>query len=495
MASLLTIPLELLVAVSSHLTTPDLGSLRLTCKQVEKSLYEWFSKEFFTKKQFMLTHESLQTLVDISKHASFSQKLSHLIIATNVYEDKPFRFRDEDAASRYKQGWEDQKTLLNTGLDREMLTEAFRRLVNLQTVGIRDFNNHERSRDGINWTSWGATTVKEETGIDLTFTNGSMYGPQSANAFLAHVYQNLILALGSAGCTPEGLEVLLRHSSLPDSAFNVPSFVLPTVRPLLLRLKKLFLKVDTDSDYTHIHTSGPPKETQSGPLLRHFLGHTPNLTHLRLNLPRHTFEKNERFLKWLALPAPAPGSPTNTTLFEPPPIKLDHLVALDLGQFHVRPDVLLDVVAKFAPTLQDLNLWKLNIIEPIAFPSNDSDGAVWKKLFLRMIKMPHLQLKTLKVGMLSQNHAYVQFKNQDVKDSPLLKVKEYSGGKMEAFLRELSEEVMVAWPPGMRINQNNDDDDDDDDDADVDEEQDEDEDMIEDNMEEDELDEVDEDVE
>jgi hypothetical protein len=51
MASLLTIPLELLVAVSAYLPTSDLAALRLTCKQTEKSLYEWFSKEFFTKKQ------------------------------------------------------------------------------------------------------------------------------------------------------------------------------------------------------------------------------------------------------------------------------------------------------------------------------------------------------------------------------------------------------------------------------------------------------------
>ncbi|OAL05068.1 hypothetical protein IQ06DRAFT_291013 [Phaeosphaeriaceae sp. SRC1lsM3a] len=481
MASLLTIPLELLVAVSSHLTTPDLGALRLTCKQIEKSLYEWFSKEFFTKKQFMLTHKSLQALVDISKHASFSQKLSHLIIATNVYEDKPFRFRDEDAAARYKQGWEDQKTLLTTGLDRDMLTEAFRRLVNLQTVGIRDFNNHERSRDGINWTSWGATTVKEETGIDLVFTNGSLYGPQNANAFLSHLYQNLILALAHASCKPAELEVLLRHSSLPDTAFNIPNFVLPTVRPLLFGLKKLFLKVDTDSDYSHLHTSGPPIETQSGPLLRHFLGHTQNLTHLRLNLPRHTFEKNEQFCKWLSLPVATLGSASKPSFFDPPPIKLEHLVALDMGQFHVRSGVILDVIAKFAPTLQDLNLWKLNVTEPGAFPSNDPDGNIWAKIFLRMIKIPYLQLRHIKVGMLGQNHAYVQFKDANLPDAPPLKAREYSGDKMEVFLRALSEEATVVWPPGMHNNQNDDDSEE--------EEEDEDEDMIDGNDDEDDEDE------
>jgi hypothetical protein len=143
MASLLTIPLELLVAVSSFLSTPDLGALRLTCKQTEKSLYEWFSKEFFTKKQFMLTHNSLQALFDISKHASFSQKLSHVIIATNVYTNERVQYRDKDAAIRYCQGYNDQAALMNTGVDREMLTESFKNLKNLRTVGIRDFNNHE----------------------------------------------------------------------------------------------------------------------------------------------------------------------------------------------------------------------------------------------------------------------------------------------------------------------------------------------------------------
>ena len=88
----------------------------------------------------MLTHKSLQALIDISKHVSLSKKLSHIIIATNVYGEIPLRFKDEDAATCYIQGYEDQKTLLSTGIDREMLTEAFERLDNLSTIGIRDFN-------------------------------------------------------------------------------------------------------------------------------------------------------------------------------------------------------------------------------------------------------------------------------------------------------------------------------------------------------------------
>jgi hypothetical protein len=149
MASLLTLPLELLVAVSSYLTTPDLGALRLTCKQTEKSLFEWFAGEFFTKKQFMLTYKSLQAFVDISKHVSFSKKLTHVIIATNAYREIPLRFRDSEQAERYVQGEQDQNVLLSTGICLEMLTEAFQNLENLHTVGIRDFSKSyiRRSRD------------------------------------------------------------------------------------------------------------------------------------------------------------------------------------------------------------------------------------------------------------------------------------------------------------------------------------------------------------
>jgi hypothetical protein len=100
MASLLSLPLELIIYISSFIATPDLASLRLTCKQTEKSLYEWFVEEFFAKKQFMLTQPSLQTLVDISKHVSLSKRLKHVIIATNVFDDTANHFRDSEACVR-----------------------------------------------------------------------------------------------------------------------------------------------------------------------------------------------------------------------------------------------------------------------------------------------------------------------------------------------------------------------------------------------------------
>lgn len=464
MASLLTLPLELLVAVSSHLTTPDLGALRLTCKQTEKSLYEWFSTEFFTKKQFMLTYKSLQALIDISKHAGFSQKLNHVIIATNVYADKPLRFRDNEAAARYVQGYQSQMTLTNTGIDREMLTEAFKSLENLQTVGIRDFNNHERSRDGIKWTSWGAPTVYKETGIELQFTTRSPYSPQHASDFLTRVFQNVIYALGKANRSPPELEVLLRRDPLPDSAFDVPDFVHPHVKPLLDGLKKLLLRADTNFEHMHTHTNGTVSGLQSARLLRLFLGYTPNLEHLRLNLPKYQFDHNEQFLKWLTLPAPAPKLQKASVIeqfFEPPSISLDHLTTLEVGQFQARPSIILDVIHRFTPTLRHLELWKMTLSDTQAISAHDPRPNIWKHFFTRLAKMTDLQLDHLKVGMLSQDHTHVQFKNPMGNDAMGLKVKQHTGLKMDAFLKELTDDVFVLWPKDVEDIAESDEDEDD----------------------------------
>jgi hypothetical protein len=445
MASLLSIPLEMLVEVSASLTTTDLGALRLTCKQIEKSLFEWFSKEFFTKKQFMLTHKSLQAFVDISRHMSFSKKLTHVIIATNVYRDTNTNFKDVDAAASYTQGCEDQKALLNTGIDREMLTAAFQNLENLHTVGIRDFNSNGRSRDGINWSSWGATTVLRETGVELKFAGVSPYDPQVAQAHLARVFQSLIYALGRANQTPEEIELLLRRHSLPDHALNLPNFLLPAVKPLLHNLKKLLLNADALYVHKYNQVGGSLLEQGPGRALLRFLTQTPNLEHFRLNLVKDQVEANEQLLQRLSIPASTTGSPAMANFFEPPPIKLEYLTSLELGQVLVKSKIVLDLIAKFAPTLCHLVLWKITLrdAQPTA---HDPKPNLWARFFRNMNRIPRLQLHHLKAGMLGQGLEFVQFKSSSSKDAPEDKVREYTGAKMDLFVKGLTEDVFVLWP-------------------------------------------------
>ncbi|KAH7401218.1 hypothetical protein BKA66DRAFT_449990 [Pyrenochaeta sp. MPI-SDFR-AT-0127] len=453
MASLLTIPLELLVSISSHLPTSDLAALRLTCKQIEKSLYEWFSKEFFTKKQFMLTHASIQALVDISKHVSFSKKLTHVIVASNVYDEVPLRFRASEAATRYIQGYEDQTALLTTGTDREMLTEAFSNLVNLETVGIRDFNSPSRVRDGdrATWSSWGATTVYHETGVSLQFSDRGVSMHQAGSRFISRVFSTVLYSLGKANSRPSQIEVLLREHGLPDTAFILPPFHHTTTGSVLQNVKTMLLNVDLSTRFFHTYSSGTPADPHAGRSLRRFLGYTPNLVHLRLNFQKHLFAYNEDFLEWLGTPVPTPGSQPESFL-DPASIALHSLKQLDFGQLSVRADILLAIVSKFAPTLEGMSFWRMALRLHVAPPHGHKPN-LWADFFTNLSKIPQLQLKTLKVGMIQQDHMHVNFEEGD--NVPMGKEKEYTGKEMGKFLEDLSEKVYVHWPKDIpQLDQN-----------------------------------------
>ncbi|KAJ8113555.1 hypothetical protein OPT61_g4335 [Boeremia exigua] len=450
MAGLLSLPLELLVYISSFVSTPDLSALRLTCKQTEKSLYEWFSEEFFVKKQFMLTQPSLQALLDISRHVSLSKKLKHLIIATNVYDDVPIRFRDSDACSSYMQGYADQRALLDNGIDREMLTEIFKGLTNLETVDVRDFCA-KRERDGTYWASWGATTVQKETGIRL---RESYRGTGSQSRYVSRVFSNLLYAMGVAGRTPPRFEILLRQqpAGLPDGAFHLPNFTFPAVQPVLHNLQALFLTLnlsDMSSHFHHTYSGGTPVGTMAGRSLRHFLSCTPNLTHLRLNFQKFHVPDNMEFIKWLAEPPTSASElprPTRVTTVEPSPISLPRLKVLELGQLDVNRDNLLAVLYKFASKLERLSLWRMSIEAGLPGPY-DSKPNIWSQFFRGLLSVPELNLTHLKVGALSQSHHAAKFKiehdGKDLFESTI----EYSGKDMQKFIKGLVEDVVVEWPP------------------------------------------------
>jgi hypothetical protein len=75
-AHLLRLPPELMLRISAHLTTLDLGSFRLTCKQVETNLFESFAREYFSKRQFMIEQVSLEALVGIANHKTLAPYLN-----------------------------------------------------------------------------------------------------------------------------------------------------------------------------------------------------------------------------------------------------------------------------------------------------------------------------------------------------------------------------------------------------------------------------------
>jgi hypothetical protein len=119
---------------------------------LETHLFDSFAKEFFTKRQFMVEHVSLQTLVEISRHPILNKRLEEVLISTEML-DRPhqdFEYSSDHTSREY---------LLRTGEARDMLAEAFSNLKNLRVVGLRDFNGRagSRARDGPDayWQSYG----------------------------------------------------------------------------------------------------------------------------------------------------------------------------------------------------------------------------------------------------------------------------------------------------------------------------------------------------
>lgn len=333
--SLLHLPPELLLRISWHLTTPELGSLRRTCKQIENALFASFAREFFTKKQFMLEQVSLQALVDIANHPTLSAWLSEVIIDMHGF---PINFPHMAITSRalkemQKQGHISGSILVATGKACDMLVEAFRKLPNLKTVNIRDYSARGRTRDGeASWRShgWSYNGVFSQNDYRSA---GRYTGTQST------VFPLVLHALARAQAKPEGLEVFLRKPKsngvgLQPTAFGFSKNALdPGIDAVFNGLRTLMLCL---AENVYLAKEGPmmgdgtviggpwddrpydDDNTYEAPL-RLLLQRTPNLTTLRLNFDPDQWY-GYRILDWL-------GRPTSTTL-----VPFAHLTGLDLGR-------------------------------------------------------------------------------------------------------------------------------------------------------------------
>ncbi|KAJ4299472.1 hypothetical protein N0V90_004717 [Kalmusia sp. IMI 367209] len=441
-ASLMGMPLELLVhLIATYLPTNDLGALRLTNRYLEKALFDTFAKEFFTKRQFMLSTPSLQTLVDISKHGALNRMLKHVIIGLEHYGDSHFRDPQLPAPTvgqreAFRNAWADQVALIFSGRGRDMLAEAFRNLPNLDTLGIRDYNAHGRVRDSKSWHSYGAPTVSRETGHTLWTGSGD---------FASQVFLLLIQALTDADRAVPSIEVILRaqYNGLIDFAFFLP----PTSSRMELVLDGLQTLLLTLQD-------GKENFTDSF-LLETFLLRTTFLKHLRLNFRKLDITFASNVLRRL-------GTSGNI---------LPNLQRLDFGMVHTMPDLLVDLICKFASTLLHVSLWKVTLAYDGNARWTDIEHRYnpWPRVLRDLAKSVHLTSMTIGcIDFISAGTAIlVKFPDEKVSQ-------EYSGD-MNTWLPQLIDDLKVPWPMSVASSDSSDNDDDDDDD-DQDDEDDEDED-------------------
>ncbi|ODA76396.1 hypothetical protein RJ55_08242 [Drechmeria coniospora] len=440
--SLLSLPLEVLARVAASLPTADFGSLRLSCRSVERKLHAVFAHDFFTKKQFMVTENSLQALHDISE-SRLAVHLRHLHIGLERFPEGIHRpLPDEGKERRFKKRYADHFILWNTGGYREMLTDIFRNLPNLEHVVLRDFNSQKRLRDGADaqWTSYGSKTIFGETGLLLGQAVDSSWGASLSLQFCSQVFALILHALGVAGAEPKGIEVMARHGNrLRGFAFHIPSFIEPSVTPILNKLEKLHLSIDL-TWRAHGPVWGPPgtSASVSEHFLRNFLSQCTSLTSLRINEGYDQNPALEHLFDWLASTADD---------VVPAPPALPNLQELSFGFMNVHAAPLLHVIRRFASSLRRLELWKVTLLRSL--PPGDDAGdpprlSFWLDFLSQLRAMPDLDLNLIMVGMAKQaySHRPAEYK---VSFADLAKMR-YAGPRWKDHLDDVMPTIQVKWP-------------------------------------------------
>ncbi|KHN95644.1 F-box domain, Skp2-like protein [Metarhizium album ARSEF 1941] len=413
------IPVEVLLRIAYHLPTPALGSLRLTCRSLEQALYTTFVNEFFVRKQFMIALDSLQALIDIS-NSRLAHHLRFVHIGLDRFSEGIQRpLPDDEKERRFRERYADNFTLWNTGHHRDMLAEAFRNLPNLEGVVIRDVNSQRRSRDGPNaeWHSYGYMTVFHDTGVSLSQGMTGIWNSGFPYQYCSQIFAAVLYALGAAKTKIKGIEILSRNSNhLRDFAFNIPEFLEPSVVPVLQGLEKLHLCIDLSWRSPHLGLPVHTDLSRDGPdlFIRRFLAHAANLRNLRINEQRTNCAGLLNLIDWMI-----DGSSHGTA------ISMPRLEELSLGTMNIDSRRLLKLIAKFAPSLRSLELWKITMVRPLP-PS--TPGPAPKEM-----------------GMLQQHWiekpvpAHVTFRET----GPM---RQYTGPDWKQFIAEIKLSLEVHWP-------------------------------------------------
>ncbi|ORY59315.1 uncharacterized protein BCR38DRAFT_489047 [Pseudomassariella vexata] len=336
--SLMSMPLEILLCICSYLPATDYGLLRRASKHLDSSLFSAFAKRFFHSRQFMLTESSLRVLVAISK-SRLSSFLKELTLGTNRFDPSLSpclrRRLNHVQQARYLAESIDQDTLVNTGHDRVLLCEALQELA-VETIRIKDCDPGS---------SYGATTILNETGAGGVYTHGDAF-------FNTACLNKLLCALDNAKSRPNKLEFVFRNGIL-DSAFHIPSYM-NGVKAVLAGVQELSLRINScvsPADAALIIRNAQPPEADTH-LLRRFVGCLSNLRKLSV-VPR--FRENvfgpDDFMQWLGAPLTAKVEPD-----APTPATFPHLQELHLNDSTLCSEVLLGLITKFKPTLHTLNL-------------------------------------------------------------------------------------------------------------------------------------------
>lgn len=439
--ALLSIPMEVLLRIADDLTTPELGSLRLTCKPIENMLFNSFAEEFFSRKQFMFTESSLQALVDISK-----SRLGQFVRRLQFGIEKPTSYGAymsdyiQNMCLAHLEFWAEQKPVY-------LVAEALRHLPNLEDVVIRDLDSNKRTRDGENraWRSYGRPT---EEGKGVLFTTRGEIGSDglSDNGIPApRALKTILHAFGLADKCPKGIEMISRRAShMSDSSFKIKEELQPVIVPVLERLEKLHLCVAlfdrVDGDDSH----------HSAYFLCKFLSYTKNLKDLRINGDRNERTGLNRLLAHLGDPTLPLDKDTEQGL------SLPKLEEFSLGMALLQHSDLIATVGKLSPSLRSLELWKLLIQRDDKLDDHVSEDDEplrprWARVCKGFSQIPEFSPRHIKLGYLQDQYACGSRRNVKFGDGATELT--YTGPDCKRYLQDVIPKMYSDKTPARIVHQ------------------------------------------
>ncbi|KAI0965660.1 hypothetical protein F4678DRAFT_452145 [Xylaria arbuscula] len=468
MALLLHAPLEVLLQITSHLSTPEYGCLRRTCRQIEAVLFGAFAEEFFSKRQFALMECSIRVLVDIAK-SRLGPCLTHLII--HLEHPDLLHFGDggaHDVATgvrynRMQAEYFNHDEFISTGHDVEMLSDALGHLPNLVTVGMRDFHSTTRRRDGGVWNSYGIPTLLasiQSRTMALPRRTPNPHMRQRGHEYTCHVFQTILRAMGHSAVAGGNtkltrIEVLLHSCLLADSAFKIPNRFDAGISLALTKLTTIFLDHLSDERpwmWVHHKDDATRIVGEVGYFLSRFLTKVPALEHLRLNFQLCDMYRVEKLLSWLAgtgenptvaMPKPeesfelANATDSLPALYPPAP-KFSKLKAIDIGMAIVKVPTLLGLYQRYRSSLEEVGIHKTTLY------SDTKTNTNMLARLCRDMAEADLQLRKLSLSHVRQASGIVTPRDFIFKESKCKHVKVWKGSTFAQSVKDITDELVFS---------------------------------------------------
>ncbi|KAK3368711.1 hypothetical protein B0H63DRAFT_489006 [Podospora didyma] len=411
MPTLLQLPNELLSLIACELNLRSLLDFRLASRHLNALSLPAISKRRFEIRYVMLQQHSLENLIEISRHRVFGPALKTLTICIDHLTEQPEYGRTiwhwGDSVRMYEEGdlipgvpdpslredseevvvnrpayerlLEDQKFMMESGLNTTYLTQAIAAFPNLETVVVDDA-----------FKPWGAAAQERQTGVPMA--NG--IEDLDSIEFVVQTLRGIVLAIAASNISLYELDIAIGRleGGISPDMLVFPRPVLRYIQSHPINLTSLCLSV-SPRNRTH------PNSELVGELLGFITGF-PGLQ--RLSLEFNYREEHEHF--------PA----ISQTL------RLPGLRYLGIDAVQCTESELGTLLLGHKDSLEEVSFSLINII---------SEGGSWQSLLATMRDELSIRVLTMENCLSADEDVYYRERGSD--DVTYLKGFEISGPRQD----------------------------------------------------------------